>query len=585
MRKTFPLIIMLFSVIQGLMAAPSGNNAKRDQLVRDYITPTRIVWQHTDSILKDAEALLVQGDGQATLARARFCQITNKKQTSLILDFGRELHGGLQIFTGTGSGITTHLRIRFGESVGETCSETIENSSGVHGYSTNDHSQRDIMTSVSRYGSIELGNTGFRFVRIDVVEPNARINIKEVRAVARYRDLPYVGTFHCSDHRLDSIWLTAAYTVHLNMQENLWDGIKRDRCIWLGDMHPEVKTVLNVFDDKDVVENSLNKAVEQYPLPQWMNGMSSYSMWYLIIQYDWYMHHADNAFLQRHKDYITGLVRQIDSRIDADGNEEMNPGFQNNMSRFLDWPSTPNRKGVEAGYRALMSWALKDAEKLCLYIGDEATAGIAKAARQRLDAHPHDPNGSLQGAALMAIAGTMPADKAAREYILRLRENGFTTFYGYYMLEALAENGNYQEAMDIIRNYWGAMLDLGATTFWEDFNMKWLNNAARIDELVPQGKTDVHGSYGDYCYNGYRHSLCHGWSSGPCPWLTQYVLGISIAEPGCGKVRIEPHLGDLQWAEGTFPTPFGVIYVKHTRGKNGKITSDIRLPKGITRVK
>lgn len=210
MKETLTKIILLFAgLTMALFAKGAIDGAVCDQLVRDYITPQRIVWQQGDSILKDAEALLLTGDGQVTMGRARFCQITNKKQTSLILDFGRELHGGLRILTGTGSKITTHMRIRFGESVGETCSETVENSSGVHGYSTNDHTQRNILTSVSRYGSIEIGNTGFRFVRIDILEPDARVNLKEVRAIARYRDLPYVGSFKCSDHLLDSIWQTA----------------------------------------------------------------------------------------------------------------------------------------------------------------------------------------------------------------------------------------------------------------------------------------------------------------------------------------------------------------------------------------
>lgn len=578
---SLPLTIFCGGLTNATAKAPTVT-VVRDNLVRDYITPQRIVWQQGDSILKDAEALLQTGDGQVTMGRARFCQITNKKQTSIILDFGKELHGGLRLITGTGSKITTHMRIRFGESVGETCSETVENSSGEHGYSTNDHTQRDILTSVSRYGTVEIGNTGFRFVRIDILEPNARINLKEVRAVARYRDLPHAGSFRCSDSRLDSIWQTAAYTVHLNMQENLWDGIKRDRCIWLGDMHPEVQTVMTVFDDKEVVEQSLSKAIEQYPLPQWLNGMSSYSLWYLVIQHDWFMHHGDITFLRQHGDYIRGLVRQIDQHIDADGNEEMNSGSKSDMSRFLDWPSTPNRKGVEAGYRALMSWALASAEKLCSYLDDAETARIARDARTRLDKHPHDPNGLLQGAALMAIAGTMKSKTAAKEYLLKQREYGLTTFYGYYMLEALAMNGNYAEAISIIRNYWGAMLDLGATSFWEDFNMKWLENAARIDEIVPEGKVDIHGAYGDYCYNGYRHSLCHGWSSGPCPWLSKHVLGITILEPGCRKIKIEPHLGNLTWAEGTFPTPLGTIYVKHTKDQNGKITSDVKLPEGVT---
>ena len=42
-------------------------------------------------------------------------------------------------------------------------------------------------------------------------------------------------------------------------------------------------------------------------------------------------------------------------------------------------------------------------------------------------------------------------------------------FYGYYMLEAMAMAGNYQGALDVIREYWGAMIDLGATSFWGRF--------------------------------------------------------------------------------------------------------------------
>ena len=33
----------------------------------------------------------------------------------------------------------------------------------------------------------------------------------------------------------------------LNMQDCLWDGIKRDRLVWIGDMHPETMSILAVF--------------------------------------------------------------------------------------------------------------------------------------------------------------------------------------------------------------------------------------------------------------------------------------------------------------------------------------------------
>ena len=83
--------------------------------------------------------------------------------------------------------------------------------------------------------------------------------------------------------------------------------------------------------------------------------------------------------------------------------------------------------------------------------------------------------------------------------------------------------------------YWGGMLDFGATTFWEDFDLAWTKNAGRIDELVSAGKKDLHADFGDHCYIGLRHSLCHGWAGGPTAWLTEHVLGIRPLEPGFAR--------------------------------------------------
>ena len=102
--------------------------------------------------------------------------------------------------------------------------------------------------------------------------------------------------------------------------------------------------------------------------------------------------------------------------------------------------------------------------------------------------------GDKQAAALMALAGIMDAKEANERCLAVDGAKGFSTFYGYYMLRAMALAGNYQGALDVIRTYWGAMLDVGATTFWEDFNMEWLPDAGRIDELVPAGKKDIRGT-------------------------------------------------------------------------------------------
>ena len=130
-------------------------------------------------------------------------------------------------------------------------------------------------------------------------------------------------------------------------------------------------------------------------------------------------------------------------------------------------------------------------------------------------------------------------------------------------------------------DYWGAMLDLRATTFWEDLDYNDVAKAGRIDGFVPEGTYDIHADGGAYCYKGLRLSLCHGWASGATPWLSENVLGVRILEPGCRKVKIEPHLGDLEWAKGTYPTPYGEISVSHVRQSDGTIATEVDAPKEV----
>jgi alpha-L-rhamnosidase len=51
------------------------------------------------------------------------------------------------------------------------------------------------------------------------------------------------------------------------------------------------------------------------------------------------------------------------------------------------------------------------------------------------------------------------------------------------------------------------MLDMGTTTFGEDFDIEWMKNSARLDEFTPKDMKDIHGSFGAYCYPNYRHIL------------------------------------------------------------------------------
>ena len=564
--------------------------ASSGELTREYISPTRIVWsEHSDNI-SNIDYLLREGNGQADLTNSHICVVksTSTEHPAILLDFGRELHGGLQIVTGMPADHSpVRLRIRFGESASEAMCE-IDGKNGA----TNDHAIRDFEIIVPWLGKIEVGNSGFRFARIDLVDDNRELHLKEVRAISIMRELAYRGTFECNDERLNQIWQTGARTVHLNMQEYLWDGIKRDRLVWMGDMHPEIMTISHVFGNNEVVPKSLELLKSVTPLPNWMNTMYTYSLWWIIVQRDWHHFHGDAAYLAEQRDYLVGLL-DILLREKIDEN-----GFETSGGGFLDWPSNANKPAMRAGTQALMMMAINAGAELCQELGEEQMATRCQERYNKMveaaptiaeqyfneAQHPTAP-GSKQAAALMALAGIVDAEKANSEVLTVEGGRGFSTFYGYYMLQAMAKAGDYEGAMQIIRDFWGGMLDMGATSFWEDFNLDWLPNAAPIDELVPEGKKDIHGDFGAYCYEGFRHSLCHGWASGPTAWMIEHVLGVEVVEAGGKVVRITPHLGDLQWAKGSFPTPYGDIQISHKRNADGSVKSEIKAPRGVKVIK
>ena len=133
----------------------------------------------------------------------------------------------------------------------------------------------------------------------------------------------------------------------------------------------------------------------------------------------------------------------------------------------------------------------------------------------------------------------------------------------HHMCKMAAFHSNIQLFM---KEYFGAMLSRGATTFWEDFNMDWLKGSGRIDELPKEGERDIHGDYGAFCYEGFRHSLCHGWASGVLAFFIEYILGISV-EHGGKKVCIEPHLFGIEEVEAKIPLREGWLSISIQQGK------------------
>lgn len=103
MRGTVLILLTaasLAATAQHLPPVFAGKSAKTDSLTRAYITPERVVWAHGG--VKQQDILLREGTGQPDMAGMPACTLQNDAgdTTSIILDYGRELHGGLKLVLG-----------------------------------------------------------------------------------------------------------------------------------------------------------------------------------------------------------------------------------------------------------------------------------------------------------------------------------------------------------------------------------------------------------------------------------------------------------------------------------------------------
>lgn len=534
------------------------NLNNKTKITSEYIIAKRIV---SENDCENSDMILQKTPRQPVLFTESPCLMI-KKGGWIILDFGKELQGGITV---TLNGMETNgkMRIVFGESVSEAMSCVGEKNA------TNDHSIRDVVLPITSWQTFRYGNTGFRFVKIEAVD--ADMAVAGIQAVFEYRDIEYVGEFECNDEQLNEIWKTGAYTVHLNMQEYLWDGIKRDRLVWVGDMHPEISTILSVFGDNEVIRNSLDFISKYTPANKWMNNTPSYNFWWLKIMLDYYMYSGDIEYINAQKTYICDMLKNILTHVNEDGTHTID-------FMFVEWNSNETEY-ERAGFQAMLAIGLISGAKLCGILRESELENVCLEKSNKVKKHIYPYEGNKQTTAMLTMADMVSADKSS-DVIKKGFCEGLSTFWGFYTLQALEKSGDTEAAIDIIREYWGGMLKLGATTFWEDFDVEWAKNAGRIDELPKKEKDDIHGDFGKFCYKGFRHSLCHGWASGPTAFLSRYVLGVEILEPGYKKIRIKPQLGCLEYAKGKIPTPFGVISVKHTSDGNG-VQTEISVPDGI----
>ena len=418
----------------------------------------------------------------------------------IVLDFGKEMNGGVRILTYVSDNVK--IRIRFGESLSECYTEVGEKNA------TNDHSLRDFTVNLQSYSDMTFGSTGFRFVRIDF---EGYVALKSVVAVNHILRKKSIFSYNGKDKEISKIFSVAKRTIDLCASgDYLVDGIKRDRLVWIGDMHPEMLALTTLYGRMEIIERSLDFVKDQTPIPKWMNKIPSYSLWWIIIVCDYYKITGAKDFLDNQIEYLGNLIKFLDGFISKDG-ELKYPMY------FCDWP-THDTNEEEAGVRAINIIAIKKAVELYkVYKMDDS---LLLDMLNRLNKKEITAKKYKQILGLKYFATKLT--KEDKEILVRGGAKGISTFMSYYILKAVASFDK-EKAISMMKEYYGSMLKKGATTFFEDYDIEWAKNSNRIDKLPKKGQKDIHGDFGRFCYQGFRHSLCHGWSAGVIPFIKEKI--------------------------------------------------------------
>ena len=467
------------------------------------------------------------------------------KQTfddGVLFDFGRELFGYLNI---TDANENDELGVFYGESREEAT----------------DIKYSYITDCISGSKNYQLRQRAFRYIYIKGSSKNINVS-----ADYEYLPLEAKGKFDCNNDLFKKIFSTAVYTFHLNCREAYFDGIKRDRWVWSGDAYQSARINKYLFADKEIDQRTLIGLVGKLPIEQHINTIMDYSLLWIIALYEHYITYGDKKFLNHIYPMADALLQFCESRLNDDGFIEGKDGDWT----FVDWSSIDKCGAISAEQMLLIQayyamacigkeLGIKDPQELIkksdalkarvneYYWDDELGAFIDsyKSGKRQVTRHANI------FAVMYGIATKEQAESIHKNVLKNDNITKITTpYFEGYELDALAMLGDLKAVEDMLTSYWGGMIELDATTIWEEYhpNMNGIEHYAM--------------------YGGkYEKSLCHAWGAGPIYLFGRYYLGVYATSAGYETFKVEPNLGGLKEIYGTVPINGGLVTVKLNKEK------------------
>lgn len=462
-----------------------------------------------------------------------------EKDGKRVYDFGKELFAFLQM-----EGVETSqekVTVFYGESELEALSwNTCELISQLS--ITKGEAKTDIQKA-------------FRYVTTDAEK------VKEIHAYAEYLPLERCSSFTCSDELLNRIYETSLYTLSLTTREFIIDGIKRDRWVWSGDAYQGYLMNYYSFHEPDVIRRTMISLFGHEPYDLHLNHILDYTFYWVLGFVEYYEHTGDKSFIEKNLSKVISVLEYCISRTNENGLME---GYPEDWV-FIDWAEGLDNTGEVCFEQMLYAISLQKTAKLLKEFGKQNEAEryqtiaidvlkqIEKFWDEEKGAYVHSfKNGKSDGkvlryANMFAILYNLCDEERQR----RITDNVLksdkvqqitTPYMRFYEQAALMQRGEKKYVLETINEYWGGMLNEGATSFWETYNAK-------------ETGAEKYAMYG----RDFGKSLCHAWGASPVYLIGKYVVGL---QPMGETFTVEPDLSGLEFFEATIPLSKGEIKIK-----------------------
>ncbi|NEA98759.1 alpha-L-rhamnosidase [Streptomyces sp. SID13726] len=459
----------------------------------------------------------------------------------------------------------------------------------------------DVYTLAGETADLEPEFTfhGFRYAEIEA-SPGVTVEAVEVRVVAS--DLRRIGTFRCSDERVNSLYANVVRSQRGNFLAVPTDCPQRDeRLGWTGDLMAFAPTACATFDSRSFLDSWFTDlAVEQRPdgavpmvipdvplgdpPPSELPFAGTAAGWgdaATVVPTALFDAYGHRGLLSRHYATMRAWVEFTADRLDEDGTWSGN-------AQLGDWldpaapPEDPARATTDSAYVATAFVAhsarlLADtADELGLFEDAERYAALhrrtAEAAWRKWGEHART---TQTGCALALEFGVVPEGERAAvgEALAALvRANGGRIATGFlgtpFVLPALTGTGHTAEAYRLLLNTecpgWLYQVERGATTMWE----RW--DAIRPDGTIDTEKAGTMLSFNHYAYGAVA------------AWLYRSVAGLRPTTPGYRTFEVAPRPGGgLTSAEASIETPYGTTSVAWSLDGSA-LTVAVSLPPGTT---